>query len=156
MLRHAYDVSNMDIQIVYRVWKLESLILFYPAKTSVCLSWILFGWPFDRKTNHAAAILRKIKHWRLIFSFNNSTFSFSLSPPWKRAKCSPRQSKIFKIFPGSMPRTPLQVCMFTARTHTPPPPPHTKNPGYAPVFVLLWFKFSPIRDMLRLHSSSSK
>ena len=55
MLRHVYDNWNMDIQLVYRVWKLESLIFSYPAKTSVCLSWILFGRPFDRKTNHACS-----------------------------------------------------------------------------------------------------
>ena len=44
-----------------------------------------------------------------------------------------------------MPPTPLQVCIFTAQTHPPPPTPTTtKNPGYAPASsqnVILLFSF---------------
>ena len=77
------------------------------------------------------------------------SLSFSLSPPFKRAKCSPtpRQSKISKIFTESMPPDPLTSLFLYYGPHAPPPPPplSTKNPGYAPVLLLLWFKLSPVR-----------
>ena len=73
----------------------------------------------------------KIKRWRLSFSFNYSTFSFSLSPQWKRGKCSPRQSKILKFSWGSMPPD-LHTSLHLHWPHAPPPPPTTKNPGNAP------------------------
>ena len=74
------------------------------------------------------------------------SLSFTLSPPFKRAKCSPtpRQPKISKIFPESMPPDPLTSLFLDYGPHAPPPPP-TKNPGYAPVLLLLWFKLSPVR-----------
>ena len=56
-----------------------------------------------------------------------STLSFSLSPPWKRVKYSPRHFKVSKIFPGEHSSgPPLQVCILIFKTH-----PSTKNPGYA-------------------------
>ena len=48
----------------------------------------------------------------------------SLSPPWKRAKCSPRQSKISKIPRGSMSSDPPTSLYL----HCPnAPPPHEKS-----------------------------
>ena len=94
--------------------------------TPVCLSWILLGWrPFERKTNQPLfwALCYIIKSRRLTFSFSCSTFSFSLSPPWKRAKCSLRQSKISKIFPGKHAPGPPYNCASSLPTRTPPPPP---------------------------------
>ena len=79
------------------------------------MSELNFIWPaiWQELTNHAAVILstvlyfQKSKRLRLTFLL---TTLYSLSPPWKRAKCSPKQS---------CSRTPLQVCNFTAHTHPP-------------------------------------
>ena len=100
-----------------KTWKFN---ICYPAKTLVCLSWILFGRPFDRDWLTMQPlfcyIFKRSSACDWLFLL---TTLYSLSWPWKRAKCSPRHSKISKIFPG----TPLRVCIFTAQTH--PPPPHT-------------------------------
>ena len=55
-----------------------------------------------------------IKRWWFTSSFNYSIFYFSLCPPSKRVKCSPRRSKFSKIF-----RNPLEVCILNAQTHPP-------------------------------------
>ena len=110
----------------------------------------MFGRPFDRKTNHACSryfdeALIKIKHWRLTFSFNSSTFSLFLHHSNARNVVQLQGNpKFLKFSRRACPRTPLQVCFFTT-AHTHPPPPSTKNPGYAPVLLLLWFKLSPVR-----------
>ena len=53
------------------------------------------------------------------------SLSFSLSPPFKRAKCSPtpRQSKISKIFSESIPPDPLTSLFLYYGPHAPLPPP---------------------------------
>ena len=93
-------------------------------------SWILLDWSFERKTNQPL-------FWALCYIIKRSSagdwlfllaalHSLSLSPLWKRTKCGLRQSKISKPFPGggACPRTPLQLCIFTAHRH-----PLTKNPA---------------------------
>ena len=80
MLRHVYDVSNMDTQIVYRFWKLESLIFVIRPKPWYVWAEFYLAGHLTELTNHAAVILlyfQKTKRLRLTFSFNYSTFSFS-------------------------------------------------------------------------------
>ena len=140
MLRHVYDVSNMDTQIDpnslprLKTWKFN---ICYPAKTLVCLSWILFGrpfGPFDRNWLTMQPlfcyIFKRSSACDWLFLL---TILHSLSPPWKRAKCSPRQSKNSKIFPGT-----LQVGIFTACTNAPPPP-HEKS------WLRVWCTCFPIK-----------
>ena len=136
MLRHVYDVSNMDKRIVYRVCKLESLNV-YPAKTSVCLSWSLFARPFDRKTNQPL-------FWALCYIFKRSSAGdglFLLTTPHSLSLFLHHENarnvvqgnpKFSKISRGSMPPdSPTSLHLHCP--HAPPRPPLTNNPGYAPV-----------------------
>ena len=111
--KHGYANSLPRL----KTWKFN---ICYPAKTLVPLSWILFGRPFDRNW------LTMQPLFCYIFK-RSSTCDWlflltTLHSLWKRAKCSPRQSKNSKIFPGEhAPGPPLQVCIFTAQMHPPPP-----------------------------------
>ena len=66
----------------------------------VCLSWILFGRPFDRNwLTMQPFILLYFKRSSVCDWLFLLTSQHALSTRWKRAKCSPRQSKNSKIFP---------------------------------------------------------
>ena len=96
----------------------------YPAKTLVCLSWILFGRPFDRNWLTMQPlfcyIFKRSSACDWLFLL---TTLHSLSPLWKRGKCSPRQSKNSKIFPGEHAPGPPYKFVYSLPKRPPPPPP---------------------------------
>ena len=107
MLRHVKNGYANSLPRL-KTWKFN---ICYPAKNLVCLGWILFGRPFDRDWLTMQPLFCYIfKRSSACIWLLPLTALCSLSPPWKRAKCSPRQEP------------PLQVCIFTAQTPPPPPP----------------------------------
>ena len=87
--------------------------------TPACLSWILLGWPFERKTNQPLfwALCYIIKRssagdWLFLLAALHSLSLFLHHENARNIACS---------------RTPPPT---TLHLHCPPPP--TKNPGYAP------------------------
>ena len=107
----------------------------WPKLWHVCVELYLAGHLTGRLTSRYFEPCVIFSSWSSVgdwlFLLTILQVSFCLSRPWKRTKCSPRQSKISKIFtrehaPGPPP-PPLQVCIFTPHTHPPPPPPHTTH-----------------------------
>ena len=94
----------------------------------VCLRWILFGRPFDRDWLTMQPLFCYIfkRSSACDWLFFLTTLQ-PLSPPWKRAKCSPRQSKNSKIFPGEHAPGPPTNLYLHCPNAPPPPLPNKKS-----------------------------
>ena len=125
MLRHVYDVLNMDLQIVCHVWKLSrlmTLINVYPAKTSIFLNWILYlaGHLTGRPTRLTSRCFEPC----VIFSKDQVlVIDFFM----KTREMLSKAIQISKIFPGSMAPDLPPTSLHLHSPHAPPPPPPAKK-----------------------------
>ena len=130
--RAKYSVGIPVSHVAARAWcfkhgyanslprlKIGKFNICYPAKTLVPLSWILFGRPFDRNWLTMQPLFCYIFKrssacdWLFLLT--------TLHSLWKRAKCSPRQSKNSKIFPGEHAPGPPYKFVSSLPKCTPPP-----------------------------------
>ena len=137
MLRHVYDVSNIDTQIVYRVWKLDSLIfVIRPKPWYVWAEFYLAGHltVTDQPCGRYFVILSKDQALAIDFFF---LLLYILFLHHENARNVVQGNpKILKFSRGTMPPDP-PTSLYLHRPNASP----TKNPGYAPAEADALFRF---------------